>query len=131
MHRSEGRNAPVWRGLHKAVVMTLFGSMIWLVTAYWLAFSRSDYATLQLAMVVFFGVIYAGIPFAMSRMAPKPEIQEKQPGYRNWAQGDLDTFTGPAKAGDSAITVLVAPVAIAVGGSAIALVAALAGRGLL
>lgn len=126
------RNSPVETGLHPAVYGGLLGCLVWLAAAVWLAFGADRYTALQLAIATFLSVMFAVVPFWLSRM-PRAEATPTtpQPLLRDWAEHDFITASGPVEGKHAAIMVLLAPASVALGLTATAAIAYLAAHGLL
>jgi hypothetical protein len=109
MERPQLSNRPSSRDLHPAVVQALIGTALWLVAVLWIFF-------------VFFAAVFIVTPWILARQADRGPAPARL-AYRHWADGDFELFDGRTKARDAAVTVLTAPLAVAVGGSALGFVA--------
>lgn len=127
------RNVPQHVDLHPGVYRLLAGSVVWMVLAAWLAFGADAYTALQLAVVVGFALAFLVTPFVLGRLsAARPaRVARSDTRFREWLDHDFDTNTGSVRARDAAIMILVAPLAGAIGLTAIGLVAWLAASGAL
>lgn len=122
MERPQLSNRPSSRDLHPAVVQALIGTVLWLVAVLWIFFGGRLYTALQLAVVVFFAAVFIVTPWILARQADRGPAPPRL-AYRHWADGDFELFDGRTKARDAAITVMTAPLAVAVGGTALGFVA--------
>jgi len=124
------RNIPQHVDLHPAVYRMLAGSVLWMVLAVWLAFGADAYTALQLAVVVVFAMAFVLTPLCLSRFSVARRAPQTT-GFRDWLDHDFDTYTGPVRTRDATVMILVAPLAGAVGLSAIGFIAWLAASGAL
>jgi hypothetical protein len=124
------RNVPQHADLHPRVYGMLAGSVLWMVLAAWLAFGSDGYTALQLVVVVGFALAFLLTPFCLSRLAPARAARDATP-FRDWLDHDFETNTGTVRTRDAAVMILVAPLAGAIGLTAIGLVAWLAAAGAL
>ncbi len=126
------RNSPTEAGLHPAVYGALLGCLVWLTAAVWLAFGADGYTALQLAIATFLSIMFALVPYALSRLQRADQAPAAaQPSLRDWAEHDFITASGPVEGRDAATMVLLAPASVALGLTAIAAIAYLAAQGLL
>lgn len=124
------RNVPQHVHLHPRVYGMLAGSVLWMVLAVWLAFGSDAYTALQLTVVVGFALAFLVTPFCISRIASARTAQAKTP-FRDWLDHDFETDTGTLPTRDATVMILVAPLAGAIGLSAIGFIAWLAASGAL
>lgn len=123
------RNVALHAHLHKRVFAALAISVVWMVVACWAFFSQDPYTGLQVAVVTFFAAAFVMTPFCLWILSKKQGDSDLT--YREWSKGELDLADGPIEAQHAAIMVMLAPLAGAVGITAIGFVASLAARGLL
>lgn len=125
-------NRPQWLALHSVVYRLLVGSVAGLFLSAWIFFSHDGYTSLQLAIVAAFLVMFAGVPWAMARMAvARRDEAAESPSFAEWRAGDLSTWTGPLPAGHAALMILTAPAAVLLGLFAISAIAYMAASGVL
>jgi hypothetical protein len=116
--------------LHPAVYRLLAGSVLWMVLAVWLVFGADAYTALQLAVVVVFALVFLLTPLCLRLLSPARDAQPERP-FREWLDHDFETNTGVVRTRDATVMILVAPLAGAVGLSAIGFIAWLAASGAL
>jgi hypothetical protein len=123
------RNVRIHQRLHPGVYAVLAVNVLWMVAACWIFFSQDLYTALQVAVVTFFAAAFMLTPLCLWRLSGQTEKSDLT--YREWSEGELDVLDGPVEAKHAALMVLLAPMAGAVGITAIGFVAALASRGML
>src|SRR3546814_606432 len=115
-------NIPVETQLHPAVYGGLAGCLIWLVASAWLAFGADGYTALQLAVSTGFAIMFMLVPFCLWMLWQQDNTPKKASPLREWADHELMTASGPVEGKHAAIMVLLAPAAVALGLSAVALI---------
>ena len=121
------RNIRTATALHPAVYAMLVACMLWVLAAAWVFFAGSIYAGLQLAVATFFAGMFLLTPLWLVRLTRN--ARATTPSFREWADGEFEIADGRIEARHAAAMVLVAPVAVAVGLTAIGFVAWLAATG--
>jgi hypothetical protein len=124
---STRRNVPATTALHPMVYAALVACTLWVVVAAWIFFAGSLYAGLQLAVAAFFAGMFLFTPFWLLRLSRSTSSRSLE--FRDWADGDFETADGKIEARHAAAMVLIAPMAVAVGITAIGFVAWLAATG--
>ena len=121
------RNVPAATALHPAVYAMLATCTLWIVAAAWIFFAGNIYAGLQLAVATFFAVMFLSTPLWLLRLSRRRQSASSE--FREWANGEFEIADGRIEARHAAVMVLIAPVAAAVGLTAIGFVAWLAATG--
>jgi hypothetical protein len=118
-----GANRPAARGVHRAVVCLALGAMIWTVLAIWI---------LLFGVVTFLVAMFVVPPWVLSRFNRRREPPaDTAQTFREWREGRFETGSGPVDARDAAIMILLIPMAVAVGMTAIGLLEFLTAAGVL
>ena len=125
------RNIPTERGLHPAVYGALVGCAVWVLAAFWIFFGHDTYTGLQLAVSTFFCIMFVAVPLWLRRLSGVAASETKQSKLRDWASHEFETAYGPIEGRQAAVMVLLAPAAIALGITAVSLIAYLAARGVI
>jgi hypothetical protein len=125
--------------LRPLIYAGMVGLAVWLPISAWVFFDGSGYINLALVMVSILFVMAIGIPFMLSRAAPRadqealPDVattdaaigSEANPpaeGFGEWIHGDLDAWTGRCRSWTAAIEILLPIAAVAFGMTAIGIV---------
>ena len=124
---SARRNIRAVTALHPAVYASLVACTFWILAAAWVFFAGSAYAGLQLAVATFFAGMFLLTPFWLLRLTRN--ARPTTPDFREWADGEFEIAEGAIAARHAAAMVLIAPVAVAVGLTAIGFVAWLTATG--
>ena len=125
------RNRPMETTLHPIVNLALVGTLVWLLTAIWLAFGGQSYTALQLAVSTFLAIMFALVPYALWLLSKAGQKPVKTKPFREWAANEMQTASGPVEGRDAAVMVLLAPAAVALGITVMSFIAFLAAHGLL
>jgi hypothetical protein len=127
-----GANRPAARSVHRAVVRLALGAMTWTVLAIWILFSHSYYGILLFGVVTFLVSMFVVLPWVLSRFNRRREpAADSTQTFREWREGRFETGSGPVDARDAAIMILLIPMAVAVGFTAIGLLEFLTAEGVL
>lgn len=121
------RNVPAATALHPAVYAMLVACTLWVVAAAWIFFAGNIYAGLQLAVATFFAAMFLSTPLWLLRLSR--HARPTSADFREWASGEFEIADSTIDARHAAAMVLIAPVAVAVGLTAIGFVAWLAATG--
>lgn len=87
------------------------------MAVFWITFFVSASALFMIVVGTVYAVMFFGVPWVMSCIAPKSEAGH--PSWSEFIQGRLDTFCGPIEAGEALLQVILVPLALAIGGAAI------------
>ena len=121
-------NRPQRLALHPSVYRALIGSAVCLFLSTWIFFGHNPYTALQLVIAGFFIAMFVGTPWLLARNA-RGRAEPDRTSFGEWREGDFQTDTGALPAGEAALMVMIAPVAVTVGMFAISLIAYLAAAG--
>jgi len=124
-----GSNRPLWEHVHPAIRRIALGLIAWTIGAVWVLFSHSYYGPLLYGVVTLLVGIFVLLPIVLFRMARQGA--EESPSFGTWMHGQLDTASGPVDARDAAIAILLIPIAVAVGMTALGLIEFLTAEGFL
>jgi hypothetical protein len=130
-HERSGQNRPLWLGVHPMVIRLAVGATIWTVAAVWILFSHSYYGILLFSVISFLVTMFLMLPWVLSRIARETDNPEKHTTFNEWRSGEFDTASGPMKASEAAVMILLIPMAVAVGMTAIGLLELLTAEGVL
>jgi hypothetical protein len=92
-------------------------------------FSHSYYGPLLYGVVTLLVGFFVLLPMILFRIGR--QSAEQSPSLGNWMHGQLDTASGPVDARDAAIMILLIPMAVAVGMTALGLIEFLTAEGFL
>jgi hypothetical protein len=120
-----GSNRPQWLYVHPSITDVALMAVAWTVGVVWILFSHGYYAPLMFGVVTLLAVIFVVLPFILFRLGRKGDAPPP-PAFLEWADGQLDTATGPIDGREAAIMILLIPIALAVGMTALGLVNVLA-----
>src|SRR5262249_3783992 len=124
-----GANRPLWSHVHPMIRRVALGLIIWTVGAAGVLFSDSYYGPLLYGVVTMLVGFFALLPMILLRMGRRGA--ERSPRCGDWMRGQLDPASGPVDARDAAIMILLVPMAVAVGMTALGLIEFLTAEGIL
>jgi hypothetical protein len=124
-----GANRPLWEHVHPAIRRIALGLIIWTVGAVWVLFSHSYYGPLLYGVVTLLVGLFVILPMILFRIGRRGT--ERSPSFADWLHGQLDTASGPIDGRDAAIMILLVPMAVAVGMTALGLIEFLTAEGVL
>lgn len=109
-------------GLPTAVFLVAGSLLAWLIVAGWVAYATGRYAAMVLGACTVFTVVALGLPILIARIAKRGAVANgaSKPGGRKSRL--FETYTGPLSVRQAVIQILLAPAALAVGFTAIALI---------
>jgi hypothetical protein len=124
-----GANRPLWNHVHPAIRRIALGLIVWTVGAVWVLFSHSYYGPLLYGVVTLLVGFFVLLPMTLFRLGRQG--LERSPSFGDWMNGRFDTASGPIEAREAAIMILLVPMAVAVGMTALGLIEFLTAEGLL
>jgi len=124
-----GANRPLWDHVHPAVRHIALGLIVWTLGAVWVLFSHSYYGPLLYGVVTLLVGFFVLLPMILLRMGPQD--QGPSSSFHTWLNGRFDTATGPIEAREAAVMILLIPMAVAVGMTALGLIEFLTAEGVL
>jgi hypothetical protein len=116
--------------VHPVIKRIGIATVLWTVAAIWILFSHSYYGILLFGVVSFLTLIFLAVPWLLSRLG-HGRNDARGPTFREWADSDFDTASGPIDAREAAVLILLIPVSIAVGMTAFGIVEFLTAKGVL
>lgn len=125
-----GRNRRQSLEVHPVIKRIGIATVLWTVAAIWILFSHSYYGILLFGVVSFLTLIFLAVPWLLSRLG-HGRNDARGPTFREWADSDFDTASGPIDAREAAVLILLIPVSIAVGMTAFGIVEFLTAKGVL
>ncbi len=90
------------------------------MAVFWITFFVSSSALFMVVVGTVYAAMFFGVPYVMSRMAPRPK--SGFPSLNEFIQGRLDTFCGPIEAGEALLQVILVPLSLTIGGVAIGII---------
>lgn len=118
---------PQETSLHPITILFPVAAAMWLVLISWAAFGGGG-ATLDLAVVTTFGVIYCSLMLILSRNAHPDMLRSiRSRSFRTFVNGPVDIQTGRIDGREALVQVAAVPVALAIGGTVMVLSAVAAG----
>ena len=124
-----GANRPVWDHVHPAIRKIALGLIVWTLGAVWVLFSHSYYGPLLYGVVTLLVGLFVLLPIVLLRMGRRDESPSSS--FANWLNGRFDTASGPIEAREAAVMILLIPMAVAVGMTALGLGEFLTAEGVL
>jgi len=120
---SDESDRPTSGRFHPNVYRLLAGLAAWFVLSAWL-FAGGGHTDLVLGVVTGLFVMSVGIPSMLARIRRfhRPPSVERPERFEQWAERDVDLWTGPVKGKLAAIETLLPIAAVAFGMTAFALV---------
>lgn len=114
-----GANRPLWAHVHPAVRRIALALIVWTVGAVWVLFSHSYYGPLLYGFVTLLVGVFVLLPMILFRIGPQDSGHPSS--FRAWMNGRFDTASGPIEAREAAVMILLIPMAVAVGMTALGL----------
>jgi hypothetical protein len=124
-----GANRPLRDHVHPAIRRIALGLIVWTVGAVWVLFSHSYYGPLLYGFVTLLVGVFVALPMILFRLGPQDK--DAPSSFRSWMNGRFDTASGPIEAREAAIMILLIPMAVAAGMTALGLGEYLTAAGLL
>ena len=121
MPSSHGMSAKRIDALHRAQLYAAI-CFLWLVLFAWFAFSTGPIEDLVLAVCTFFALVALGLPALMGFISSQNDRKRRRESYSKQADDRIETRTGPLRIRQVVVQILLAPAALAVGFTAIAIV---------
>lgn len=115
--------------LHPVVYKTMIGCVVLLVGAAWAFLGREGDSALSAAVVTAFALAAVLTPLWLWRLSRRRA--GARTSFREWTDSEFECADGRVEARDAAIMVLIAPLAVAVGLSALFVIALLVATGTL
>jgi hypothetical protein len=118
--------------LHPAVYAAIIALTVWFVISVWLLFSGTGYVSLDAGVITVFFIMLVGIPlmtFVIWRGHREGGARQSALPLRRWWTGEFQTWTGPQKAPQAIIEILLPIAAVAFGITIFGLVFHLAAQG--
>jgi len=118
-HRIAARAAKaVHADLHPGVYVSFVGCWAALIAVFLATFAESPFTLFMLAVVIGYSIMFFGVPYVMSRVAP-PKTDIGNVAFLDFLRGKVQTLTGPVSGSEALMQVLMVPVALTLGGIAI------------
>ncbi len=104
----------VHEDLHPGVYTAFVGCWAALLAVFLGTFAESPFTLFMLAVVIFYSIIFFGVPYVMSRVAPaKPRTAAVS--LVEFLRGKVDTLMGPISGMEALTQVLMVPVMLTLG----------------
>jgi hypothetical protein len=104
------------KALHPDVYKAALVCWLLLLAVFWITFSVSANATFMVAIGTVYAAVFFGVPYLMSRMAKRPPVLHS---LSDFVRGRFDTIDGPIGGGEALLQVILVPLALTLGGTAI------------
>jgi hypothetical protein len=102
--------------MHRGVYKIALGCWAGFLAVFWATFWVSANALFMVVIGTFYALMFFGVPIIMSRMAPT----RPRPGsLGGFLRGRFATIDGPISGSDALLQVILVPVALGLGGTAI------------
>lgn len=127
-HRTgHGRNAPVAADLHPGVYVAALAGWVWLFGAFWATFGGEAEGAMMLAVDTVFLAVFFGTPFILKRTADRFLKREDRAGsFADFLHMEMETLTGLVSGWSALIQVVIVPVSLALGMTALGFIIAAA-----
>jgi hypothetical protein len=110
--------AAVYGDIHPGVYKIFVGCWAALIAVFLATFAESPFTLFMLAVVIGYSLMFFGVPYVMSRVAP-PETEMGKVAFLDFLRGRVQTLTGPVSGSEALMQVLMVPVALTLGSIAI------------
>jgi hypothetical protein len=115
---SSAASAVVHEDMHPGVYKVAVLSWAIFLGVFWFTFWASANALFMVAFSTIYAIVFFGVPVIMSRCIPNASVREH--GLAHFLKGKVDTLYGPVHALEALAQVIMVPVALILGGTAIA-----------
>jgi hypothetical protein len=124
-HSNANQDRPISDSLHPLVNIAIIGLALMFVAAVWMFFDSGPYEAWLDVVVTGLFVIAIAIPTLLWltwRRNADSARDDTHLSFRDWAEGDFNTLTGPVKGANATAEVLLPIAAVAVGMTVLGLV---------
>jgi len=108
---------PCRSAMHPAIYKLAVLNWAMLLVVFWVTFFVSANALFMVVVGTFYALVFFGVPFIMSRMAPKGDASPLS--LDAFVRGRFDTFCGSVSGFDALLQVILVPFALSIGGMVI------------
>lgn len=108
---------PCRSAMHPAIYKLAVLNWAMLLVVFWVTFFVSANALFMVVVGTFYALVFFGVPFIMSRMAPKGDASPLS--LNAFVRGRFDTFCGTVSGFDALLQVILVPFALSIGGMVI------------
>jgi hypothetical protein len=115
-----GHNAPTAPDLHPGVYVAALAGWVWLFGAFWMTFGGEGEGAMMLGVDTVFLAVFFGTPFILKRTADRFLNRHDHAGsFADFLNMEVETLTGRLSGWGALIQVIIVPVAVALGMTAI------------
>lgn len=115
------RRLPVCRSqMHPGVYKLAVLCWAMFMTVFWVTFFISSNALFMVVVGTFYALMFFGVPFVFTRIAPKPDLHGLS--LSEFLRGRFDTNSGPIAGAEALLQVVLVPFSLSIGGVAIGLI---------
>lgn len=115
----EGGGGPA-PDLHPGTYLIALAAWVWLFGAFWLVFGGEREGAFMVTVSTFFLATFVGVPFIMKRVADRFLSRKgREDSFASFLHGETDTLTGRLGGFAAIVQVVIVPVALALGMTAI------------
>jgi hypothetical protein len=100
--------------IHPGVYVAFVGCWAALIAVFVSTFVESPFTLFMLALVSVYAIMFFGVPYVMSRVAP-PKTKVGGVPFRSFLRGKVQTLTGPIGSKEALAQVLMVPLALTLG----------------
>lgn len=108
----------VHEDIHPGVYIAFVGCWAALIAVFVSTFAESPFTLFMLAVVIGYSIMFFGVPYVMSRVAP-PQTRVGDVPFFAFLRGQVETLTGPVSGMEALTQVIMVPLALTLGGMAI------------
>jgi hypothetical protein len=106
--------------MHPAVYKLAVLCWTMFMAVFWITFFVSSNALFMVVVGTFYALMFFGIPFIFTRIAPKVEMHGLS--LQEFLRGRFEISGGPIAASEALLQVVLVPLALSIGGVAIGLI---------
>ncbi|HEY4344807.1 MAG TPA: hypothetical protein VGN05_10705 [Parvibaculum sp.] len=122
-----GRNTPTAPDLHPGVYVAALAGWVWLFGAFWATFGGEAEGAMMLGVDMVFLAVFFGTPWLLKRTADRfLDRRDEAGGFLDFLNMEMETLTGHVSGWSALIQVIIVPVALALGMTAIGFIIAAA-----
>jgi hypothetical protein len=111
---------PVEAAMHPHVYRIALGCWACFLAVFWATFWVSSNALFQVVIATVYAVMFFGVPYEMSRIYPGKRTSDKS--IRQFLREPFQTRTGTMRGYEALLQVILVPVLLTIGGTAIGII---------
>lgn len=111
--------------MHPAIFRIVFGAFLWMIVAAFAGFAGGSGSAFLIGVATYLLAVYLTVPYILERFRRYRDGKRGDEPLAEWAEEYVETEAGPLKGKEAMLQAATGPVSLAVGITAIAVVAGL------